>query len=389
MWDAYRTHPDSDNLTYGDVRDEKPPQAPYVGNTQHWTDLALKHIMAEAAKGGYERVVFSPGEANADLYGQRKEVSKLEFLKSNDSGEAGILSGFTPNGYYSSQHDVESHADLPKLIGKENAANLLAQPPTPSPDKGEDRYTHTLQGPLQVGGHGMVDYYKNYVNQGAMKLLQQHDPLIKPESYDLPNDYKGFALPMTETARESILKNGFQAFKRGGEVDKATGGPVMGYVPMASLTVPRLAVARAPQYQQQQGGVGKFSDSLNSLMDTVEGFKKKPEAAADSPSAAPSPSAASEGRTQLGMIAMPEEGYEATGMYAPFQSAIDRMIADAPGKITVASGTAPQNGRKNSGMNMPQSTQIQKFGMTMWRAQASHRTITAWRLTCPTQIRKP
>jgi len=668
MWDAYRTHPDSDNLTYGDVRDEKPPQGPYVGNTQQWTDLALKHILMEAAKGGYKRVVFSPGEANADLYGQRKEVSKLEFLKSNDSGEAGILSGFTPNGYYSSQHDVESHADLPKLIGKENAANLLAQPPTPSPDKGEDRYTHTLQGPLQVGGHGMVDYYKNYVNQGAMKLLQQHDQSAKPESYDLPEVYKGFALPVTDTSRESILKNGFQAFQRGGEVHKAdgvevdgdedgitayhgsphsfdqfnianlgtgegaqayghglyfagneeiakhyrdtlaggplgshiyndintyfggyhpvasrsdvvdaiksanmnngdiqsalksladrkemsewqsdkedaagisqlaqdssftkamskkyghmykvklnvkphelldwdkplseqphvlsaienrygdpeivmqqlghdlntatgrdfhdsmagtmgdnrgaaqklqdmglkgiryldassrakaynvklsykgkpfvdgqfepqfakskaeadkiareyqdkgydtkidetgthnyvmfhhdpvkvvdkyeyggfvpqpkygnvgvsnglyskaadtvrkaTGGQVMGYVPMATLPVSRLAVARAPQYQQQ-APVARFSDSLNSLMDTVEGFKKKPDAPVDSPSAA------TEGHSPIGMIAMPESGYEATGMYAPFQSAIDQMIADAPGKITVTSG---------------------------------------------------
>jgi len=106
----------------------------------------------------------------------------------------------------------------------------------------------------------------------------------------------------------------------GGEVDKATGGQVMGYVPMASLTVPRLAVARAPQYQQQ-APVARFSESLNSLMDTVEGFKKKPEADVAS-----------------GTIAMPDDGYEATGMYAPFQSAIDRMVADAPGKITVASG---------------------------------------------------
>lgn len=349
MWDAYRTHPDSDNLTYGDVRDEKPPQAPYVGNTQQWTDLALKHVLMEAAKGGHDRVVFSPGEANADMYGQRKEMGMLKFLKSKGSGEAGVIVGYSKDGRRLSPHKVDSHAEVEKLIGKENATNLLAQPQMPAPEKsddsyidtlqgplqqGEDRYTHTLQGPLQVGGHGMVDYYKNYVNQGAMKLLQQHDPSIKPESYDLPNDYKGFALPMTDTARESILKNGFQAFKRGGEVHKATGGPVMGYVPMASLTVPRLAVARAPQYQQQQGGVGKFSDSLNSLMDTVEGFKKKPEADA----AVESPSAASEGHPQLGMIAMPEEGYEATGMYAPFQSAIDRMISDAPGKITVASG---------------------------------------------------
>jgi len=80
------------------------------------------------------------------------------------------------------------------------------------------------------------------------------------------------------------------------DVAKATGGPVMGYVPMASLTVPRLAVARAP-VQQQQATVGKFSDSLNSLMDTVEGFKKKPEA--DAP--AESPSAASEGHAPQGM----------------------------------------------------------------------------------------
>jgi hypothetical protein len=317
MWDAYRTHPDSDNLTYGDVRDEKPPQGPYVGNTQQWTDLALKHVMLEAAKGGYKRVVFSPGEANADLYGQRKEVSKLEFLKSNDSGEAGILSGFTPNGYYSSQHDVESHADLPKLIGKENAAKLLAQPPTPSPDKGEDRYTHTLQGPLQVGGHGMVDYYKNYVNQGAMKLLQQHDQSAKPESYDLPEGYKGFALPVTDTSRESILKNGFQAFQRGGEVHKATGGQVMGYVPMATLPVGRLALAKAP-IQQPQGGVGQFSGSLSSLMDTVKGFKEKPEDVKSQTSSplqgeAAVPSAATEGHPPQETGGMSEEALAAYG----------------------------------------------------------------------------
>lgn len=326
MWDAYRTHPDSDNLTYGDVRDEKPPQGPYVGNTQQWTDLALKHIMMEAAKGGYKRVVFSPGEANADLYGQRKEVSKLEFLKSNDSGEAGILRGFAPNGYYSSQHDVESHADLPKLIGKENAANLLAQPPTPSPDKGEDRYTHTLQGPLQVGGHGMVDYYKNYVNQGAMKLLQQHDQSAKPESYDLPEGYKGFALPVTDTSRESILKNGFQAFQRGGEVHKATGGQVMGYVPMASLTVPKLAVARAPQYQQQQAPVGRFSDSLSSLMDTVEGFKKKPELEDVQNKVDPSSA-----RNTLTTTSGQNAGYDPSGMSEAANAAYAKLV-DAYGQ---------------------------------------------------------
>ena len=223
MTDAYNAHPDSANLTYGDVGDEKPPQGPYVGNTQQWTDLALKHVLNEAAKGGHDRVVFSPGEANADLYGQREKVQKLQFIKQNNGGEAGKLRGYLGDGRTSIAKNVENHNELAKLIGKENATNLLAQNPTPTPHYGEGSYTHTLEGPLQVGGHGMVDYYKNYVHSGALKLLRQHDPSIQPESYDLPNGYKGFSLPMTDTARQSILKNGFGAFKRGGTVNDEDG----------------------------------------------------------------------------------------------------------------------------------------------------------------------
>jgi len=316
MTDAWRDHPDRENLDYGDVGDEKPPQGPYVGNTQQWTDLALKHVLTEAAKGGHDRVVFSPGEANADLYGQRKEVQMLKFLKSKDSGEAGILSAYSKDGRRSSEHDIENNAVLAKLLGKENAANLLAQPQNPAPEEGDNLYAHRLQGPLQVGGQGMIDYYKNYVHPGALKLLQQHDPSIKPESYDLPQGYKGFSLPMTDTARQSILKNGFQAFQRGGEVHKATGGPVMGYVPFAPIQIRRLATAPiAPQQSQQS--VGRFSQSLGSLMDTVEGFKKKPEETAAAPVATPSPTTESKAPEQ--------PAYDTTGMSDAASSAYGKL----------------------------------------------------------------
>jgi len=297
MWDAYRTHPDSDNLTYGDVRDEKPPQAPYVGNTQQWTDLALKHVLMEAAKGGHDRVVFSPGEANADMYGQRHHISDAYLAHDQENPEAlgNLLTFDKASGQDRTPIFVKDEKHLQGLLGKKHASAILSKEATNYLSPTGERYLSEPD--MHVGGHGMIDYYKNFAHQGALKLLQQHDPSIKPESYDLPNDYKGFALPMTDTARESILKNGFQAFKRGGEVNKATGGPVMGYVPIASLPVSRLAVARAPQYQQQQGGVGKFSDSLNSMVDTVEGFKKKPEADA----AVESPSAASEGHAPKGV----------------------------------------------------------------------------------------
>jgi len=220
MWDAYRTHPDADNLAYGDVRDEKVPQAPYVGNTQQWTDLALKHVLTEAAKNGkYKRVVFAPGEANADLYGQRQPIS---------SAKLHVPIGMADTLGYLYTQDKESGASLDPILikdekelisqlGRKHAKALLSQEPTTF---GGASSRAISEPNMNLGGHGMVEYYKNIVHPSALKLLQQHDPSIQPEKpYVLPNGYKGFDLPMTETARQSILKNGFGTFKRGGTVD--------------------------------------------------------------------------------------------------------------------------------------------------------------------------
>jgi len=226
MWDAYRTHPDADNLNYGDVRDEKVPQAPYVGNTQQWTDLALKHVLTEAAKNGkYKRVVFAPGEANADLYGQRQPIS---------SAKLHVPIGMTDTLGYLYTQDKESGASLDPILikdekelisqlGRKHAKALLSQEPTTF---GGASSRAISEPDMHLGGHGMVDYYNNIVHPSALKLLQQHDPSIQPEKpYEMPgqegtdNYYKGLSLPMTETARQSILKNGFGTFKRGGTVD--------------------------------------------------------------------------------------------------------------------------------------------------------------------------
>jgi hypothetical protein len=142
--------------------------------------------------------------------------------------------------------NVKDEEHLANIIGKEHAAKLLASPikdlprsntrideRMPSDPPGEP--THTLAEPdMHMGGQGMIKYYQRNVNAGALKLLQQHDPSIKPENYDLPPDpqvglnegyhgkaYKGFSLPVTEKASKSILENGWEAFKDGGMVDAA------------------------------------------------------------------------------------------------------------------------------------------------------------------------
>jgi hypothetical protein len=224
---AYRDHPDRNNLDYWDVRGDKVPQAPYVGNTQQWTDLALKHVLTEAAKNGkYKRVVFAPGEANADLYGQRTPVNLVTLYPDPEYPDhLGQLYGWDKRSQEKFYHGwVKDEKELSSAIGKQYANDLLKQPPSDRPTEIGSR--SLLRRDMVLGGHGMVDYYKNIVHPSALKLLQQHDPSIQPEKpYDLPgqegtdNYYKGLSLPMTETARQSILKNGFGTFKRGGTVD--------------------------------------------------------------------------------------------------------------------------------------------------------------------------
>ena len=221
--DAYRDHPDRNNLDYWDVSDEKVPQAPYVGNTQQWTDLALKHVLTEAAKNGkYKRVVFAPGEANADLYGQRRQIAQATLKPMPDEPEMlGELYGWDKDtGEQINHGPINDEKELASALGKKHAQALLAQPMV------RNSHRSLVDPSMVLGGHGMVDYYNNIVHPSALKLLQQHDPSIQPEKpYEMPgqegtdNYYKGLSLPMTETARQSILKNGFGTFKRGGTVD--------------------------------------------------------------------------------------------------------------------------------------------------------------------------
>lgn len=66
---AGRKHGFQDLSTDGPSDPNKPPQGPFVNSTQGWTSLALKHAFTEAVNGGYNKLVLSPGQANADMYG--------------------------------------------------------------------------------------------------------------------------------------------------------------------------------------------------------------------------------------------------------------------------------------------------------------------------------
>lgn len=189
----------------------KVPQGPYVGNTQHWTDLALKNVLREAALGNYDGVVFTPGQAQADRYGLEKQVDAIHYTPETKTLHAQPKNGGNPIV----QSDVEPQ-HLPGLIGKEAASKLL-DPSNAYNVNGTTR--HSLVGDdLKVGGGGMKGYYDNIVPKSVMALAKQHDPDAQPGEPVQMGQYQGFHLPMTDKMKSSILDSGFSAFKRGGRV---------------------------------------------------------------------------------------------------------------------------------------------------------------------------
>ena len=218
-WDAYRTHPDSDKLDYG--ANLIPPRAPYVTNTQHWTDLALKNVLREAALGNYDGIVFPSGQNQADRYSLEKHVDTLTYHPKLRR-MVGYKSG---NSVF--ERDNIGPEELPSYVGKEVADRLLD--PQNAQDVGTDNQVHVLTGDdLRVGGTGMKGYYDDILPKSAMKLARQHDPSIQPGNpvtySEGGNDYQGFHMPMTDKLRQGILNEGFPAFKRGGRVGFSQGG---------------------------------------------------------------------------------------------------------------------------------------------------------------------
>ena len=228
--DEIRTHPnytsmrdlvDQYNARVEEAKKVKPvPTGPYIGNTQGWLDLSLKHVLNEAALGGYGRVQFANGAENADRYGMRQHFDSLHY----DPAGKRLIGMFNRHSKLH-QENVEP-GDLPDIVGGETAKRLLTAPlalHSRIADEyarygGDPAPVQTLEEPgLTIGGEGMKAFYDNIVPKSAMKLVQKHDPSITP---DTQNGRFGFSL--TPKARQSIL-GGQPAFASGGAVIDTTG----------------------------------------------------------------------------------------------------------------------------------------------------------------------
>lgn len=203
---------------------------------------------------------------------------------------------------YAEQNDSQGYKRDGWEITKTNTASRVI----PAYVKAENPYTGDL--PQEV----LRDNYKAAQSEWFDTLRAKgHDSWI-PASQ---NGNLVVALKEPQQIKSIFNSGKFDPNQK--HMNKAVGGAAMGYVPMAALPVGRLALAKAP-IQQPQGGVGQFSGSLSSLMDTVKGFKEKPEDVKSQTSPplqkeAAVPSAATEGHPPQETGGMSEEALAAYG----------------------------------------------------------------------------
>jgi 8-oxo-dGTP pyrophosphatase MutT (NUDIX family)/GNAT superfamily N-acetyltransferase len=187
------------------------PSGPWVTNTERWTDLGLKTALYEAAKNGHDTLTWAPGDAHANRYPELSHIADRVLYHP----ESKTFAAYKNNRQILSKA-VEPH-ELGQIIGDGAAKQLLETARNPAG-------VHDLQTknvPVGPRAQGMRGYYDDIVPKRLLKIAREHDPdaaitTLKSKDKHI-NGYP--SLPISPKMRESILKRGFAAFKKGGAVE--------------------------------------------------------------------------------------------------------------------------------------------------------------------------
>lgn len=257
---------------------EKRPvsEGPYVKNTGHWVDLALKHVLHEASKGDYDKVQFATGQENADRYDLSTHFKKivyyprtrqLECIK-KDGDRFGVRMDFNPDG------SVNEH-NMHDYIGEELTNRLLSSPVI----KDEWHTKQTLEGDdLSNGGEGMKSFYDNILPKAAVKLIQQHDPDIKPEKIKGSDGVERFGFSFTPRAKRSIMK-GQPAFARGGKVEPTDAQKSAGNYKKKHINFQGLPISIENEKGSTRSGQDEKGNKWSVKMPADYGYVKRTEGA--------------------------------------------------------------------------------------------------------------
>lgn len=96
--------------------------SPYVMNTNDWVDLGLKRALTEAAKGGHDKLAWTPGQTAADRYNLSKYIESIHHEKNKDGTYN--LHAIDHNGNRAYAENDVPEEKLEETFGKEIASKI-------------------------------------------------------------------------------------------------------------------------------------------------------------------------------------------------------------------------------------------------------------------------
>jgi len=154
------------------------PDAPFKKN---WHELALKRALQEAVENGYDRLSWTPGEAQAARYDLSKQIDKITYNAPNSklaNRYGTVLKAYNKHGD-EIINKIAKPEELSDLIGKEAADKLLK-----SEAKNDKHFLENAD--LKIGGEGMKGFYDNIIPKSIEKLGKEFGVKVQKLEKSLP-----------------------------------------------------------------------------------------------------------------------------------------------------------------------------------------------------------
>jgi hypothetical protein len=98
---------------------------PFVGNTEGWTDLAIKKQIDSALDSSSDYFSWTPGQVHADRYDLSRHIGKIEY-----NPDDGSFLAYDPSGKMVFNESVNDPSDLDEYVGKELGDKIRAEEET-------------------------------------------------------------------------------------------------------------------------------------------------------------------------------------------------------------------------------------------------------------------
>lgn len=170
--------------------------APYVTKTDDWVDLGLKRALMEAAKGGHDKLAWTPGDVVADRYNLSKHIKDIHHEK-NDDGTYNVMA-YNHDGAKVYDQDSLAEKDVADALGKDIAGKIFS---------GEGAGIKEAQARIDSANKAYEEFKDKLVETGVQQTLderREEDP-----NFNFDEDQKN---NLKEILREKINGGGIHTY---------------------------------------------------------------------------------------------------------------------------------------------------------------------------------